>query len=102
MPQTISENEVRHVAKLARLKLTDEEVRQFTVQLGDILAHMEKLKAVDVADVEPMAHPMQVTSVMRDDVEQPGMAPDAILANAPDRSGPFFKVVKVLGEQSGA
>lgn len=102
MSDRITEQDVRHVAKLSRLRLSDAEVAHFTEQLAAVLDYIAKLNELDVAGVEPMAHPLDLANVLRDDVEQPGIAVDMALANAPDRSPPFFKVPKVLGEGSGA
>lgn len=95
----ISETHVRHVAKLARLKLTDEQITQFARQLGDILAYVEKLDALDTTHVQPTAHAAAITNVFREDQPRPGIGSDAVLKNAPDSAPPFFKVPKVL-EQS--
>ncbi len=102
MPETITEEQVRHVALLSRLRLSDEEVHRFAAQLSSVLDYMSKLNELDVDDVEPMAHAMDFTNVLREDAETEGMPVDAALANAPDQSPPFFKVVKVLGEGPGA
>ncbi|MCC6578947.1 MAG: Asp-tRNA(Asn)/Glu-tRNA(Gln) amidotransferase subunit GatC [Phycisphaeraceae bacterium] len=102
MTQSITEQDVRHVARLSRLKLSDEEVRHFTQQLGNVMQYIAKLSELDVTNVEPMAHALDMSNVLREDEPQPGMDVDLALANAPDRSTPFFKVPKVLGEGSGA
>ncbi|MEX0887101.1 MAG: Asp-tRNA(Asn)/Glu-tRNA(Gln) amidotransferase subunit GatC [Phycisphaeraceae bacterium] len=101
-PPEITENDVRHVAKLARLRLTDEQIRQFTAQLVDVLAYVGKLRQLDLDGVEPMAHALDLTNVLREDVERPGLPVEAALANAPEQSPPYFKVPKVMGEDSGA
>ncbi len=98
----ISEDDVRHVAKLARLTLTDEQAHHFTDQLGAVLGYIAQLGEVDIDGVEPLAHPLDLTNVFRDDAEQPGDDRDAMLANAPDRQDAFFKVPKVLGDGGGA
>jgi aspartyl/glutamyl-tRNA(Asn/Gln) amidotransferase C subunit len=102
MPEPINEADVRHVAKLARLRLSDAQVAHFTEQLAHILGHIDKLQEVDVEGVEPMAHALDLRNALRDDAEQPGMATDAALANAPAADEPFFVVPKVLGEGPGA
>lgn len=98
----ITEQDVRHVAKLSRLELTEEQVAQFTEQMEHVLEHIAKLNELDVADVEPMAHALDLTNVLRDDAEQAGLPVEAALANAPDKEPPFFKVPKVLGDGSSA
>lgn len=100
--QTITEADVRHVAKLSRLRLSDEEITGFTSQLAHVLDYISKLNELDVEGVEPMAHAADITNALRDDEPQPGMPTNAALANAPAQHPPFFKVPKVLGEGSGA
>jgi len=102
MSQPIDESVVRRIAKLSRLNLTDDEVRLFRGQLGDILAYVEQLRAVDTAGVEPLAHPLPLTNVLRDDDPTPFDNVDAALANAPLREGRFFKVPAVLDPGAGA
>jgi aspartyl-tRNA(Asn)/glutamyl-tRNA(Gln) amidotransferase subunit C len=102
MAERITESEVLHAAQLSRLKLTPQEVHHFTEQLSHVLEYINKLSEVDITDVEPMAHPLDVTNVMREDVPEPGMAVDAALSNAPQQAPPFFRVPKVLGDASGA
>lgn len=100
--QKLSHDEVRHVARLSRLQLTDEQIEQFSDQLSAILEYISKLNELNVDGVEPMAHAIDVTNVMRaDEVAEP-MSVDLALANAPASSPPFFKVPKILGEDSGA
>ena len=98
----IHEDDVRHAAKLGRLKLTDAEVEQFTGQLERVLGYVSKLNELDVSDVEPMAHALEMTNVLREDEPTLGMDVREALANAPEKSPPYFKVTKVLGEGSGA
>ncbi len=101
-PKRITEQDVRHVAKLARLRLTDEQIQQFTAQLGDVLEYIGKLGELDLDGVEPMAHALDLSNVLREDAEKQGLSVEAALANAPAQSPPFFKVPKVMGEESGA
>lgn len=102
MPQRLTEQQVRRVAKLARLKLSDKEVHSFAAQLSNVLDYVSKLGELDVEGVEPMAHAMDVTNAFREDVEEPGMPVEAALANAPDKDPPYFKVPKVIGGGEGA
>jgi len=102
MSAKITEQDVRQVAKLSRLHLGDAEVTHFTEQLAKVLGYVAKINEVDVEGVEPMAHPLDLTNVLRDDVEQPGLSTDVALANAPQRDESFFAVPKVLGEGPGA
>ncbi len=102
MAEKLTEAEVRHVAKLSRLKLTDEQVGYFAEQLSHVLAYIDKLSELDVEGVEPMAHPTGMTNCLRPDEPTPGMPVAEALRNAPDADPPFFKVPKVLGESDGA
>jgi aspartyl-tRNA(Asn)/glutamyl-tRNA(Gln) amidotransferase subunit C len=98
---SLDQGQVRHVAKLARLKLTDADVARYASQLTAILGYVAQLKAVDVAGVDPMAHPLPLQNVLRDDVVEPALATDAVLANAPAKDGPYFAVPKVLDTGMG-
>lgn len=102
MAEPITEQDVRQVAKLSRLSLSDDQVHHFTRQFEAVLEYIGKLNELDIKGVEPMAHPMDITNALRDDVEQSGLPVDAALANAPARDGTFFKVPKVLGDGGGA
>jgi aspartyl-tRNA(Asn)/glutamyl-tRNA(Gln) amidotransferase subunit C len=99
---TITEKDVRHVAKLSRLKLSDEQVHYFTAQLSNVLGYIDKLAELNVEGVEPMAHPTDMTNSFRDDTPGTPLPVDMALANAPDSDPPFFKVPKVLGDGGGA
>ena len=96
--ERITQQQVRHVARLSRLELTDAQAERFAEQLAHVLEHVGKLEQVDVTGVEPMAHALDLANVLRDDAEQQGLTSDQALANAPDRNPPFFKVPKVIGE----
>jgi aspartyl-tRNA(Asn)/glutamyl-tRNA(Gln) amidotransferase subunit C len=93
----IGEEEVRYVARLANLSLTDEEVAKLRRDLDGILEHMEKLNAVDVEGVEPMAQVLfGENDALREDAPQPCLDNEAALANAPQSGGGYFKVPKVI------
>ena len=96
----IDEARVRHIAKLARLKLSDDEVRLFSDQLGQILDYMKQLEKVDVSGLEPLAHPIDASNVLREDEPRESFDPERALQNAPQREGGFFRVPKVV--DSGA
>jgi aspartyl-tRNA(Asn)/glutamyl-tRNA(Gln) amidotransferase subunit C len=81
-----------HVAGLARLALTDDEVERFEGQLEDILAAVDKVSELDLADVEPTSHPLDLVNVWADDVPRPCLDREDALANAPEREDGFFKV----------
>jgi len=95
---TISRDEVEHVAHLARLHLTDEEIDRMQTQLSNILEAIETLADVDTSHVSPTASVIQLENVMRDDEVRPGLTRDAALANAPLRDDPFLRVPTVLQE----
>jgi aspartyl-tRNA(Asn)/glutamyl-tRNA(Gln) amidotransferase subunit C len=94
----ISRDDVLHVANLARLHLTDEEVDRIRVQLSNILDAIETLRDVDTSAVGPTASVIQLENVMRDDVARSALSRDAALANAPLRDDPFLRVPTVLEE----
>lgn len=97
MSDALSIDDVRHVAKLARLALPPEKLEKFTVQLGGILGYVEQLKQADVAGVEPLAHAVKLVNVLREDVPTPALPTEVALQNAPDTDGPFFKVPAIQG-----
>ena len=88
---------VRNVSKLARLAIDEAHVTRYAGQLESILGYVDKLKEVDVADVEPMAQPPAAPNTLRPDVAGPALPREQVLANAPETDGPFFKVPKVIG-----
>ncbi len=100
--QILDLEKVKHVAKLARLAIPEPQLPRFTEQLESILEYVEQLKQADVAGVEPMAHAVRLTNVLREDVVQPALTTEQVLANAPDTDGPFFKVPKVIGDDDSA
>jgi aspartyl-tRNA(Asn)/glutamyl-tRNA(Gln) amidotransferase subunit C len=102
MQPQINEDDVRQVAKLARLRLSDDEVGHFAQQLESVLSYVRKLDDLNVEGVEPLFHPGDRHSVTRPDRERPGLTPDQALANAPAREQDFFRVPRVLGEGGGA
>ena len=98
MSAHIDEAQVRHVAKLARLNLSDQEVRLFTGQLATILEHFRQLEQVDTEGVAPLAHPLSPAGVTRADEPQPALNPESALANAPARAGDLFRVPPILDQ----
>jgi aspartyl-tRNA(Asn)/glutamyl-tRNA(Gln) amidotransferase subunit C len=88
----ISRDEVLHVARLARLALTDEEVERLGAQLNAILEAVGKVAELDLEGVEPTAHPLDVVNVWAEDEPRPCLSVEEALANAPEREGGFFKV----------
>lgn len=102
MSNKIDEWQVRRVAQLSRLELNDDEVRQFSTQLSAIVEYIEKLNELDTENVEPLAHCLPVHNVFREDIPRPSLSNDAALANAPEREDEYFKVPKILDDNSGA
>ena len=94
----ISREDVAHVARLARLALTDAELETIREQLNAILAHIDALKAVDTSGIEPTSHAVPQFNVMRDDEPRPCLSVEEMLANAPDRAGDFFRVPRIIEE----
>lgn len=92
----LTADEVRHIALLARVGMTDEEVERMRDTLSDILAQFEALREVDTGDLEPTAHSVNLLSVMRDDEAGDSLARDEALANAPHRQGDLVRVKAVL------
>jgi len=95
---SLSLDEVRRIAALARLKLSPEEEQVFQGQLSAILEYVEQLKELDVSGVEPMTHALAVGELppLRDDVVRPSLPPEEALANAPAREGTCFKVPRII------
>ncbi len=94
MPLSI--NEVEHVARLARLSLTNEEKELFAVQLSSILNYVDELNTIPTDDIEPLTHILQVCNVFREDQVKPGSTQLEILSNAPLAEEGLFKVPKIL------
>ncbi|MGQ9572404.1 MAG: Asp-tRNA(Asn)/Glu-tRNA(Gln) amidotransferase subunit GatC [Dehalococcoidia bacterium] len=92
----ISRDEVRHVAMLFRMALSEEEIAKFQQQLSQIIDYFQVLQQVDTEGVPPTSHPLQLENVMRDDEPQPSYPREAILANAPLSEAGFFRVRAVL------
>jgi aspartyl-tRNA(Asn)/glutamyl-tRNA(Gln) amidotransferase subunit C len=93
---SISPKDVDHVARLARLELSDSEKDQFTEQLNAILKYAEKLEGLDTENVEPTSHVLPITNVMRADEKRPSLPIEKVLLNAPDEEEGQFKVPAVL------
>lgn len=96
---SISREEVEHVAQLARLELTPDEVERFREQLSAVLERATRIQSLDLDDLPPTAHPIELRNVWREDVSRRPEAPDAILENAPEREGNFFRVPKILEDE---
>ena len=89
--------EVEHIARLARLELTEQEKERYSVQLGQILEYMEQLSKLDLKDVPPTSHILPLKNVFREDVVKESLPQEEALRNAPQKEGGYFKVPKALG-----
>ena len=88
----ITREEVLHVAKLARLELTEDEVERLTEQLGAILEAVSKVSELDLSDVPPTSHPLELVNAWAPDEPRPSLGLDEVFANAPAREGDLFRV----------
>ena len=93
---SLSADDVRWVAHLARLELSQDELSTITPQLQAIVAYVDQLRQVNTESVEPLAHPLPLQNVFRSDEPAPSLPVDAALANAPARQGDFYRVPAVL------
>ena len=93
----LTRNAVVHVAKLARLALTDAEIDQYTADLAGILGHAEDVASLDTAGIEPTAHPLPLVNVFRADVVRPSVDREEVLACAPSSAQHQFQVPSILG-----
>jgi len=96
---TLSRKDVAHLAHLARLAVSDEELDLFADQLGAVLDAVAKVGKADVEDVPPTTHAVPMTNVMRDDVVRPSLPRDAVLAGAPAAEDGRIRVPRILGEE---
>ena len=96
---TISRDDVAHLARLARLAVTDEELDRFAGQLDQVLAAVARVGEAAVTDVAPMTHAVPLTNVLRPDVVTPSLPRDAVLAGAPAAEDDRFRVPRILGEE---
>lgn len=92
----LTSEEVLHIAHLARIAMTDADVQRFTAQLSGILDNFAALAAVDTEGLQPTAHPLPLSNVMRSDLVAPSLQQGETLANAPEREDGFFRVRAVL------
>ena len=95
----ISREDVEHVARLARLQLGEEELERIREQLSGVLSYIDKLRALDTASVEPTSHAVPLVNVMRDEAVEPCLPREAMLANAPEVEGAFFRVPRIIEDQ---
>lgn len=100
--EALSLDAVHKVAKLARLSPTPEQAERYRGQLSSILTYIDRLRALDLTGVEPMASPLDSTSPLAADVPGPTLPSEALMALAPQSLSPFIRVPKVLGDGGGA
>jgi len=93
----LSESEVRHVAMLARLALTDEQVETLQVELNSILGHIDTIQQLDLEGVKPTAHPIPVVNSTRADEPRPGLPRELALLNAPEAEDGAFVIPRIVG-----
>jgi aspartyl-tRNA(Asn)/glutamyl-tRNA(Gln) amidotransferase subunit C len=98
MPHRISPADVAHVARLARMDITEDELALFTEQLGAVLEHATDIASLDIAGVPPTAHPLPISNVFREDEPHQSLDRDEVLAMAPETQDGQFKVPRILGE----
>ena len=94
----ISREDVQHVARLARLELSADDLVRMQAELSNILAYIDKLRSVDTAGVPPTSHAVPLTNVMREDESRPSLPLADMLANAPEAAGDFFRVPRIVEE----
>ena len=98
MTEHLTRETVAHVARLARLDVTDDELEMFTTQLGAVLDYAADIEKLDTADVPPTAHPLPLENVLRDDVVEPSLDREEVLSQAPSAEDDRFRVPRILGE----
>lgn len=94
----VSKDEVLHIAKLAKLKFSDQELEGFTLQFNEILGYVEKLQELDTENVSPLSYPVGRVNVFRQDRVKASTSTEVALSNAPKRTELFFKVPRVINQ----
>jgi aspartyl-tRNA(Asn)/glutamyl-tRNA(Gln) amidotransferase subunit C len=95
----VTKNDVEKIAKLAKLKFSEEDLENFTPQMNEILNYMDKLNELDTENIEPLSHPVEQTNVFRDDKLKTSVSTEDALKNAPSKDEQYFKVPKVIGDK---
>jgi aspartyl-tRNA(Asn)/glutamyl-tRNA(Gln) amidotransferase subunit C len=98
-PSTVSRDEVRHRAYLARIELSDEELDNLAPQLAVIIDSVASINEVAAGDIPPTSHPLPLTNVFREDVVRPGLTAEEALSGAPEVEQQRFKVPRILGDE---
>ncbi|HOK41644.1 MAG TPA: Asp-tRNA(Asn)/Glu-tRNA(Gln) amidotransferase subunit GatC [bacterium] len=96
MQNKLTINDVKHIAKLSRLKLSDSEINLYTEQLNSILDYMKKLNELDTQGIEPTSHSIKISNVFRNDEVKESFQTDLMLNNAPDKYNNFYRVPKII------
>ena len=96
---SITSQDVEQLARMARLTLNEEEKEQYASQLNYLIAHIDRLKAIDTSAVTPTLHALPLQNVMRPDVSQPSWSKESMLANAPQTQEGFFHVPRIMEEE---
>lgn len=97
----IQRSEVEYVARLAKLKLSEEEIQSFTGQLGNILDYIHNLEKIDTSNVQAVAHVLSLHNVFREDGVEDSLDSETVLENAPERAGRYFKTPQILASDQG-
>jgi aspartyl-tRNA(Asn)/glutamyl-tRNA(Gln) amidotransferase subunit C len=92
----ITNEDVKHIARLSRLSLSDKEIETFGDQLNTIIDYVEQLSSLDTSNVEPTSHVIPLTNVMRDDIPTASLSREDALRNAPDSTEKFYRVPKII------
>ena len=95
---SVTKNEVKKIAELARLEFSEKEIENYTVEMNKILDYMEKLNELDTNEIEPLSHPIENLNVFRDDIQNDSIDRESALKNAPDKTSEYFKVPKVISQ----
>jgi len=92
----VDKETVKYIAKLSKLKLSEEEEQKFTLELNTILGYMEKLNELETTNVQPLTHIVPLKNIFREDIAKPSLAQEEILTNAPQQEYGHFKVKKII------
>lgn len=93
---SVTKDEVKHIAKLAKLEFNDEEINRYTDDLNEILGYVDKLNELDTENVEPLSHPIEGSNVFREDKLRKSVDTEEALKNAPESTSEYFRVPKVI------
>ena len=96
---SVTMKDIEKIAELAKLKFSEQELKDFTPQMNEILNYMEKLNELDTENVKPLSHPIEQTNVFREDKLKPSISTEEALKNAPAKDDNHFKVPKVIGDK---